>query len=76
MLLGPHDIARRLEYQHRPGWSIWYGKQTRQYWAVACWERTAGAMFAAATPEALDAAITTFEVLHPKPRRRTHAMGD
>jgi hypothetical protein len=75
MILGPPDIARRLEYQHRPGWSVWYGRQTRQYWALACWVRPAGAMFGAATPEALDAAIVTFEALHPKPAQRSHALG-
>jgi hypothetical protein len=63
MLLGPHEIARRLEYRHQPGWSVWYGAQTRQFWAVACWVRTAGAMFGAATPEAL--AIIEDEWLPP-----------
>jgi hypothetical protein len=76
MLLGPHDIARRLEYQHRPGWSIWYGGETRQYWALACWMRAAGEMFGADTPEALEAAMATFETRHPKPRQRSHALGD
>jgi hypothetical protein len=76
MLLGPHDIARRLQYRHRPGWSVWYGGRTRQYWALACWVRPAGALFAADTPEALDAAIATFETLHPKPKQRSHAVAD
>jgi hypothetical protein len=69
MLLGPHEIARRIEYEHRPGWVAWYGRHTRQYWAVATWVRTPHAMLGAATPDALDAAITTFEMLHPKPRQ-------
>ena len=50
MLLGPHETARRLEDRHQPGWSVWYGTQTRQYWAVACWVRAAGAMFGASSP--------------------------
>jgi hypothetical protein len=76
MLLGPHDIARRLQYQHHPGWSVWYGAQTRQYWALASWVRTAHDMFGADTPEALDAAIATFESLHPKPAQHCHALAD
>jgi hypothetical protein len=73
MLLGPHETARRLEHQHRPGWSIWYGSNTRQYWALATW---ACAMFDAATPEALEADIVMFEVFYPKPGRRSDAVGD
>jgi predicted TIM-barrel fold metal-dependent hydrolase len=76
MLLGPHDIARRLQYQHRPGWSIWYGAQTRQYWALARWARTPHCMFGADTPEQLQAAITTFETLHPSLAQRSHALAD
>jgi hypothetical protein len=76
MLLGPHDIARRLQYRHRPGWLIWYGAQTRQYWALASWARTRHSMFGADTPEGLEAAITTFETLHPKPGQRPHALAD
>jgi hypothetical protein len=67
MLLGPREIARRIEYKNRPWWSVWYGRQTRLYWAVACWVRTPDAMLSAATPEALDAAIANFEAFHPKP---------
>jgi hypothetical protein len=75
MLLGPHDIARRLEHQHRPEWVIWYGTQTRQYWAMARWVARPYAMVSAPTPEALDAAIAVFETVHPKPRhRRAHAV--
>jgi hypothetical protein len=67
MLLGPHEIARRIEYQRRPWWRVWYGEYTRQYWALASW--TPSGMIAAATPDALDAAITTFEMFNPKPRQ-------
>jgi hypothetical protein len=67
MLLGPHDIARRLEYQHSPGWLVWYGRHTRQYWALARWARTRDGFLTAATPEALDAAIAAFEMFHPRP---------
>jgi hypothetical protein len=74
MLLGPHDIARRLEHQHRPGWVVWYGERTRQYWAMAVWVRTPRSLLGGATPEALDAAIATFEMFHPKPRRHARAL--
>jgi hypothetical protein len=76
MPLGPHGIARRLQHRHRPGWSIWYGRQTRQYWALASWARTSHGMFGAATPEALEAAIAIFETLHPKPAQRSHDLVD
>ena len=80
MLFGPHEIARRIQYQHRPGWSIWYGRETRQYWALARWTRATGAMFSAETPQALEAAIATFETHHPKPtpkpRQPSHALAD
>jgi hypothetical protein len=56
-----------MEHKHRPWWRIWYGRHTGQYWAMASWVRTPYAMFGATTPEALDAAIATFETLHPKP---------
>ena len=70
MLLDPDEMARRLQYRHRPGWSVWFGHSTRQYWAVACWVRGADGMLGAASPEALDAAIRSFELLHPKPQRQ------
>ena len=77
MLLGPHEIARRLEYKKRPWWLVWYGQQTRQFWAVASWVRAPDAMLSAPTPEALDAAIATFEQHHPKPsQHHRHAMGN
>jgi hypothetical protein len=76
MLLGPHDIARRLQYRHGPGWSIWYGPKTRQYWALAPRARTRHGMFGADTPEALEAAIAAFETLHAKSRQRPHALAD
>ena len=65
MLLSPDEIARRIQHRHRPGWSVWYGRSTGQYWALAPGLRTLHGMFGAATPEALDAAITTFETLSP-----------
>jgi hypothetical protein len=61
-------FARRLECQHRPWWRVWYGQHTRRYWALALWIRSAGAMLDAETPERLDAAMATFEMLHPKSR--------
>jgi hypothetical protein len=66
MLLGPDEIARRIEYRHRPGWVAWYGHQTRCYWAVAAWVPGLTGMLSAADPNALEAAIATFERLHPK----------
>ena len=70
MLLGPQEIALRIAWKHRPGWVVWYGERTREFWALACWVRTPHAMFGAATPNALDAAMTTFETFHPKPRHQ------
>ena len=76
VLLGPHEIARRMEYKKRPWWLIWYGQQTRQFWAVASWVRAPDAMLSAATPEALNAAIAIFETLHPKPGQQRRAIGN
>ena len=74
MLLGPQEIALRLEYQHHPWWVIWHGRHTRHYWALARWTSMPRGMLAAATPEALDAAIATFELIHPPPRHQ-HGHG-
>jgi hypothetical protein len=70
MLLGPAEIALRIQYQHYPGWLVWYGKSTKWYWALACWVLDAPAMVGAATPAELDTVITIFEMLHPKHRER------
>jgi hypothetical protein len=67
MPLGPDEIARRIAYRHRPGWVAWYGHQTRCYWALASWVPGLDGMLSAADPNALDAAITRFEMRHPKP---------
>jgi hypothetical protein len=67
VLLGPDDLARRIEYQHRPGWIVWYGRRTREYWALAAWVRTAQALLGAATPDALVAAMVAFEAIYPRP---------
>ncbi|HEU5155546.1 MAG TPA: hypothetical protein VFU43_00995 [Streptosporangiaceae bacterium] len=67
MLLSPDDIARRIQYTRRPGWLVWHGRHTRHYWALALWTRGPVGMIGAATPDALEAAIATFELLHPKP---------
>lgn len=70
MLFRPQEIALSIAYKHRPGWLVWYGKYTGHYWALACWVRTPNAMFSASSPDALDAAMTTFEMFNPKPGYR------
>jgi hypothetical protein len=67
MSLDPDDIARRLQHRHWPGWSVWHGRATRHYWALASWVPGLAGMLSAATPDALDAAIAIFVGLHPKP---------
>jgi hypothetical protein len=47
----------------------WYGHQTRCYWALAAWVPGLDGMLTATHPDVLDAAITGFEMLHPKPAR-------
>lgn len=75
MIIGPHEIARRLEFEHAPWWLVWYGHHTRQFWAVARWVRTPYAIVSAPTPDALAAAIATFEIRHPSPRQQgRHAI--
>jgi hypothetical protein len=75
MLLGPAEIARRIQHQHRPGWLVWHGKYTGHYWALARWAPTPHGLLGAATPDELDAAIATFELLHPKPAQpHAHAL--
>ena len=69
MLVGPDDMARQIQHRHQPGWLVWYGRRTGQYWALAAWTRAQREMLGAATPGALDAAMTAFEALHPKPLR-------
>jgi hypothetical protein len=66
----PDEIARRLQHRHHPGWSVWFGNRTRQYWAAACWVRPAGGLIGAITPDGLEAAIASFEEVHPKPALR------
>lgn len=67
MLLGPDEIAQWIEHRHRPGWTVWFGRSTGHYWALAGWARTPYGMLGAATPDALETAITSFEARHPKP---------
>jgi hypothetical protein len=75
MLLGPDEIARRIQHRHRPGWAVWYGRATGYYWALASWVPTLDGMVSAAAPEALDAAIAAVEMLHSKPANRcAHAL--
>jgi hypothetical protein len=70
MLLNPHDIARRIQSRYAPGWLVWYGGQTREYWAAPLpwWiPKSRAQLLKGATPESLEAAIKTFEMLNPKP---------
>jgi hypothetical protein len=68
-LLGSDEIARRIQYEHL-GWVVWFGHSTGEYWAAACWVDVSCGMVWAADSDALDAAISAFEVLHPKPKQR------
>jgi predicted branched-subunit amino acid permease len=74
--LEPREIARRIEYRLRPWWVVWYGLSTKDYWAMAAWVSGVHGMLSAPDPNALDAAIAAFEMLHPKPMERyLHALG-
>lgn len=66
MLLGPDEVARRMQYERGPWWWVWYGHQTLEYWAVARWVRVSW-LLSAATPAALEAAIVAFETRYPRP---------
>lgn len=70
MLLGPDEIALRIQHRHRPGWAVWFGRATRHYWALACWVPGRAGFVGAPAPEALDAAIMSVEVRYPKPTSR------
>jgi hypothetical protein len=75
MLLGPEEIARRIQHRHQPGWLVWHGRYTGHYWALARWAPTPHCLLSAATPDELDTAIATFELLHPKPvHPHAHAL--
>jgi hypothetical protein len=77
MLLGPDEIAWRIQHQHQPGWVVWYGKATGLYWALASWVPTLDGFVGAPAPETLDAAIATVEMLHPKPaHHHAHALSE
>jgi hypothetical protein len=76
MLSRPDEIAQRIQYRHRPGWLVWYGRATKQYWALASWVHIPHAMLGAAAPDAIDAAMTTFEMLYPKRgQQQSRAVG-
>jgi hypothetical protein len=68
-VVGPDEVAWRLQCRRR-GWVVWFGRHTCRYWALAYWARTTGSLLEAATPDALDAAIASFELLHRKPEQR------
>ena len=75
MLIGPDEIARRIQYEH-PGWVVWFGHSTGQYWAMAWWVHVSSGMMQAADPDTLAAAIAAFELLHPRPEQRyQHVVG-
>jgi hypothetical protein len=72
MLLRSDDIALGIAHRHRPWWTVWYGRHTRQYWAMPRWlAPTRARLIDESTPEALEAAIANFETFNPKPTRRT-----
>lgn len=71
---GPDEVARQIQ-RRRPGWSVWFGRWTGHYWALACWVHTADGLLSAAGPDALEAAIAAFELLHPKPKQRYAYVG-
>jgi hypothetical protein len=78
VLLGPHEIAQRIQYQCAGWWVVWYGQHTRLYWAVPVPSWVPGSraeMLWAATPEALEAAIKTFEMFNPRPSNHTLPFG-
>lgn len=76
MLPSPHEIARQIQHHHRPGWLVWFGPYTKQYWALARWVR-ASHMLSASTPDELVTAITAFETHHPKPvQQSTHVVAN
>jgi hypothetical protein len=75
MLPGPDEMARQIQHRHRPGWLVWYGRATGQFWAMAAWARRPYGLVCAPTPDLLDAAIATFETFHPKPpHSRAHGL--
>jgi hypothetical protein len=47
-------VARWIQHRHRPWWHVWYGRATRQYWAMPAWAPGPYGLLAATTPEALD----------------------
>jgi hypothetical protein len=67
MSVTPLEIARHIEWQRRPWWTVWYGRKTGHYWAIAMWVPGRAGVLEAPTPDLLVAAITNFELLHPKP---------
>lgn len=71
----PREIARRIEYRLRPWWVVWYGRSTGHYWAMATWVSGLHSMLSAPGPNGLYAAITAFEMLHPKPGDRRAGAG-
>lgn len=74
--LDPREIARQIECHRRPWWVVWYGRHTGCYWAMSSWVSGVHGMLSAPSPEALIAAIATFEMLHPKPsQQNVHALG-
>lgn len=60
----PHAAARRLEAE-RPGWRVWWGDKTRQFWAI---ERgRAGRMVEAETIDALAERTSNTSTAQPTP---------
>jgi PQQ enzyme repeat len=67
MLLGPDEVVLRIQHRHHPDWSVWFGRATRHYWALASWVPGRDGFVGAAAPEALAAAIASVERRYPRP---------
>jgi hypothetical protein len=63
----PLEVARQIERDRRPWWIVWYGRYTGRDWAMALWVPGPVGVLEAPTPGVLVAAITNFDMLHPKP---------
>jgi hypothetical protein len=66
MSVTPFEIARHIERKHA-WWTVWYGRYTGHYWAMALWVPGPIGVLEEPTPQLLVDAIATFELISPKP---------